>query len=178
MATVADTASLYDEQAVGGSRPFNSEYYHLSQFFGADFAIGPVQAIYSELASLTGGGGAGDTVQFMKLPDGTYILGGWIYTEDGLIADGNSADLGVIYEDGDGTDDDDCLAEDLDVFDGADTGGTPAVPAGSVHALPQSLTPQPYKVDGGVGTVTLTSVGDAFVTAKDVKLCLYVVFPA
>ena len=112
MAAVADNATLYTEQLVDGLRPFNNEYYKLSQFFGADYAIGPMCAMFSELATVTGGGGAGDTVDLMKLPNGTYILGGWIYTEDALIADTNSADLGVIYEDGDGTDDADCLAED------------------------------------------------------------------
>lgn len=178
MATVADTATLYDEQASDGLRPFNDEYYKLSQFFGADYAIGPVQAMYSELASFAAGGGAGDTIQFMKLPNGTYILGGWLYTEDGLIADTNSADLGVVYEDGDGTDDVDCLADGIDVFDGADSGGTPALPAGSIHQLPQDVLVAPYKVDGGVGTVELLSIGSAFVTAKDVKLMLLVVFPA
>lgn len=178
MAAVADNATLYTEQLVDGLRPFNNEYYKLSQFFGADYAIGPMCAMFSELATVTGGGGAGDTVDLMKLPNGTYILGGWIYTEDALIADTNSADLGVIYEDGDGTDDADCLAEDLDVFDGADTGGSPAVPAGSIHLLPNAVSTTPYKVDGGVGTVRLTSVGAAFAADKDIKICLFVVFPA
>ena len=35
----------------------------------------------------------------------------------------------------------------------------------------------PYVVTGGIGTVQLINLTDAFVTAKDVKLVLFVIIP-
>jgi hypothetical protein len=108
------------------------------------------------------------------------IVGGWLYWETGLGGtDGELADLGVVYEAGDGTDDVDALLDGIDVYDGA-TAPAPlaALPTGSIMLIGTDVGAFPYKVTGGWGTVRLTSVTGDFVTAKDVKLLLYVIYPA
>jgi hypothetical protein len=172
---VNDTATLYDAQ-IAAEMP--GRLVRMMDLSGADYAMGKMHVLYSELASFVAGGAAGDTIQFFKLPPGTYIMGGYLYTEDGFHADASTADLGVVYEDGDGTDDVDALADGLDTNDGADTGAIPALPAGSIHFLCQDVEVAPYQVTGGWGTVTLTALTSAFVTAKAVKLILYVILPA
>jgi hypothetical protein len=115
----------------------------------------------------------------MKLPENAVILGGWLYCEDGLGAgDGNTADLGVVYEASDGTDDVDCLLDGIDIYDGqTDPIGVNALPAGTMWTIGQTTTAFPYKVTGGVGTVQLITKSAAIVTAKDMKLCLFVILP-
>jgi hypothetical protein len=178
MPAVNDTATLYDAQ-IAVEMP--DRLMKMMDLSGADYAMGPLDCLYSELAAHAGSGAAGDTIQFMRLPPGTLIVGGWLYWEDGLGADDNdAADLGIIYEDGDGTDNADCLADGIDIYDGeAATGGAlEALPTGSWYPLGSDFEVFPYKVTGGWGTVTLTSVTDAFITNKDVKVILYCILPA
>jgi len=175
--TAVDTdGSLYNNQEdnYGVARP---TFQTLAG--GTTFFQGKVVAMYSECLAATAGG-TGDTVSFMKLPPGTVILGGWFFFEDGLGAgDGNTADLGIVYEDSDGTDDIDCLGDGIDIYDGntAPVAILQAVPTGSVYYIGQTTTAFPYKVTGGIGTVTLTTLAAAIVTAKDMKICLYVILP-
>jgi hypothetical protein len=180
MALKNDDGSLYDEQEATGTRPFNDEYMKMARLSGSDFAIGQVHAIYSELASVTGSGAANDTVDFCKLPDQTWIVGGWLYTEDALHADNSNCDLGVVYEGGESgtTNDGNCLCDAIDTNDGADTGSVDALPAGSYHMIGQDVETFPFKVDGGVGTVRLLANTTALLASKDIKLVLYVIFPA
>ena len=173
--TAVDTdGSLYNQQEVyaGDIGSFQT----LAN--GTTFFSGKLTVLYSELLSATAGG-TGDTVSFMKLPSGTVILGGWFFFEDGLGAgDGNTADLGIVYEDSDGTDDIDCLGDGIDIYDGQTAPvADAALPAGSLYHLGQTTTAFPYKVTGGIGTVTLTTLAGAIVTAKDMKLCLHVILP-
>jgi hypothetical protein len=130
---------------------------------------------YSHIASLAGGGEQFDYVYLMKLPKGAYIVGGWLYTEDGLGDDNDVADLGIVYENGDGTDDEDCLIDGLDVYDGADTVAIPALPAGSIHLIGTDVEAFPFGPLEGEGTVKLTNMTGDFKTAKDVKCWIYYV---
>jgi len=135
-------------------------------------------ALYSELAAVTGSGAVGDYIDFMKLPQNTVIVGGFMYIENGLGGDNETVSLGIIYEDSDGTDDPNALVELADVYDGATAvvGQVAALPAGFNYFL--SSANVPYKVTGGVGTVRLTSNTDALDTNKDSKVILYVILPA
>ena len=144
---------------------------------GQNYGMGKMTVLYSELASATAGDAAGDTVHFFKLPPGTLVVGGWLYTEDGLVADNSTLDLGVVYEDGDGTDDVDAFIDGADGFDGADTGAIPGLPAGSMHIVGSDVATFPYLVTGGWGTVQLITITTQIVTAKDIKLWLYVILP-
>ena len=178
MAATAYDASFLDFQETWseGGDAKDMAFQHV---IGTNYGMGKVTAIWSEEDSVAGGGAVGDTLDFFKLPDGTLIVGGWLYTEDGFGgSDGELADLGVIYEDSDGTDDADCLIDGADIYDGADGVGTiDALPAGTLHKVGSDVAAFPYKVDGGWGTVRLTAMSGDFVTAKDVKLVLYVILP-
>ena len=145
---------------------------------GTTFFSGEVVALYSECLAATAGG-SGDTVSFMKLPAGTIIVGGWMYIEDGLQADNKLSNLGIIYEDGDGTDNDEALIQNIDCYDGATGIATilQALPTGALYLIGQDATTVPYKVTGGIATVTLTTEDAVLVTNKDMKLCLYVIWP-
>jgi hypothetical protein len=178
MTAVASDASLYDyqESIVSNAKALVAKT-ETKGGASQNYGQGKMSVLYSEIASITGGG-AGDTIDFMKLPPGTLIVGGDLYTEDGLQADNSTADLGVIYEDGDGTDDGDALCDGIDTNDGADSGTTDALPAGSYHMVGQDVAKFPYLVTGGWGTVRLLANTSAFVTAKDIKLVLFVVLPA
>jgi hypothetical protein len=169
--TAVDTdGTLYNAQESGN--PGNAPAM-VTEAAGTTFFTGKLTAVYSELLSATAGG-TGDTVSFMRLPEGTVILGGWLYFEDGLGADdGDLADLGVVYEASDGTDDVDCLLDGIDIYDGQTSPlAQEALPAGSIIQLGSTTTAFPYKVTGGIGTVQLITLTDAIVTAKDMKLCL------
>lgn len=176
MAAKTDDATLYAQQEALG---FPARWEERSIATGASaYYAGKMFCFHSRIAAVTGGGAAGDKIQFMKLPKGAVIVGGWLYVENGLGVDGELADLGVYYEDSDGTDDADCLIDGLGVFDGADGVGTvTALPAGTLHIVGSDLEVFPYKVTGGWGTVTLTSLSGDFITNKDVALTLYVIMP-
>jgi hypothetical protein len=144
---------------------------------GTGYAMGKVVGIYSSIASATAGA-ANDTISFCKLKEGTIILAGWLYTEDGLSAtDGALGDLGVVYEASDGTDDADALLDGIDIYDGAIGAMADALPAGVVFPIPNDMAAAPYVVTGGVGTVQLINLQDALVASKDVKLVLFVIIP-
>lgn len=177
MAIVGDTGTLYDAQAAAA---MPSRLVKMMDLAGADYAMGQMHVLYSELASHAGSGQAGDYIDYFKLPPGTLIVGGWYYWEDGLGADDNDlADLGIKYEDGDGTDDLDALLDGIDIYDGQTSPlAQEALPAGSVMPVGTDIEVFPYKVTGGWGTVRLTSVTDALIAAKDTKLVLYVILPA
>jgi len=176
--TAANTdGTLYAQEVASQPNDGDAAYQKLAA--GTTFFSGKMYALYSQCLSATAGG-AGDTVSFMKLPKGTVILGGWFYFEDGLGADDDdSADLGIVYEAGDGTDDIDALGDGIDIYDGntAPVAVNAAIPAGSFYPMGITTTVFPYKVTGGVGTVTLTTLTDAIVAAKDMKICLYVILP-
>lgn len=174
MAATDTDGTLYDLQEV--SNPNSAKAFTFEN--GTNAYTGKMVAMYSVCTSATAGA-AGDTISFMKLPPGAVIIGGWMYWEDGLGADdGDLADLGVVYEASDGTDDVDCIADGLDIYDGQTSPvAQEALPAGSMISLPTDVAAMPYVVTGGVGTVQLLSLTDAFVTAKDVHLMLYVILP-
>ena len=173
--TAVDTdGTLYDAREAND--PGGVSVYQ--QFAETTYITGQVVALYSECLAMTAGG-TGDSCSFMKLPSGTFIVGGWLYIENGLQADNKLSDLGVVYEDGDGTDDVNCLIQNIDCYDGA-TGivsGTEALPTGNLYHIGKDATLVPYKVTGGIGTVTLTTQDALVVTNKDLKLCLYVIWP-
>jgi hypothetical protein len=174
--TAVDTdGTLYDAREAND--PGGVSVYQ--QFAETTYMTGQVVALYSELLSHDAGGGTGDTISYMKLPPGTFIVGGWFYVENGLQADNKLSNLGIIYEDGDGTDNDEALLQNIDCYDGATglTAGLGALPAGNLYMIGKDCTTVPYKVTGGIGTVTLTTEDSALVTAKDTKLCLYVIWP-
>ena len=175
--TAVDTdGSLYDAQEAAGLPSGNM--FHQDRTEGTTFFVGPLSFVYSEVLS-AGVGGTGDTLSLMKLPNGTVILDGWVFVEDGLQAANKLSNLGIIYEDGDGTDNDEALIQNMDLSDGA-TGtiaDLDALPAGALWILPQDCTNLPYKVTGGVGTVTLTTEDSAFIASKDFKICLMVIMP-
>ena len=176
MTAVNTDATLYDAQEAND--PGNVAVYQ-KLAAGTTFYSGKVTALYSQLLSLTGGG-TGDTVDFMRLPEGTIIVGGWFYFETGLGGtDNDTADLGIIYEASDGTDDIDCMCNGIDIYDGASVvvGLTGALPAGFTFMLGSDTVAFPYKVTGGTGTVQLISKAGAFVTAKDMKIMLLVILP-
>jgi hypothetical protein len=174
MAIIPDTGTLYDAQAAAEMPP---RLVKMMDLAGADYAMGQLHCLYSELASFAAGGQAGDYIDYFKLPPGTLIVGGWFYWEDGLGgADNDAADLGIVYEDGDGTDDVDALCDGLDIYDGQTSplAVQEALPTGSWMPVGTDVEVFPYKV----ATVRLTSVSAALVTAKDTKLVLYVILPA
>jgi hypothetical protein len=174
MATDTD-ASLYNAQEV--SNPGNARVM-MVEGAGTTYFTGHMTCLYSECLSATAGA-INDTISFMRLPPGTIIVGGWLYWEDGLSATDNAlGDLGVVYEASDGTDDVDCIFDGLDIYDGQTAPlALPALPAGSLMPVGATTTAFPYVVTGGIGTVQLINLTDAFVAAKDVKLCLYVILP-
>ncbi len=179
MTAVADDASLYDyqESIVSNAKAL----VHKTETAGGssqNYGQGKMTVLYSELAAVTGSGGAGDTIDFMKLPPGTLVVGGWLYTEDGFGADNVTIDLGVAYEDSDGTDDTDAFIDAVDVYDGATGDGKlDALPAGNLWKVGSDVAAFPYLVTGGWGTVRLTSSA-ALITSKDCKLVLQVIMPA
>ena len=174
--TAVDTeGTLYVQQEAYG--PYGGGYKTEGQV--VTFAMGKAVVLYSQLLAATAGG-TGDTVSFMKLPVGTIILDGQLYIENGLGGtDDDTASLGIIYEDGDGSDDSTILNAAFDIYDGADTAplGVAALPTGFMYYLPQHNAGFPYIVAGGIGTVTLTTLDGAIVTAKDMKLWLTVLIP-
>jgi hypothetical protein len=182
MTAVTFDASLLDYQETIDSNAKQLVFKHeVEGGSGQNYGVGRMTALYSEEDSVAAGGGANDKVDFMKLPPGTLIVGGWLYVENGFCATDNAlANVGITYEDSDGTDDVDCLVAGIDTYDGA------SVTVGQVSSLPTGFTYQlgvtntgafPYLVTGGWGTVRLTQATAAIVTAKDVKICLYVILP-
>ncbi len=178
MTNYSTDASLLDYQKTIDANAKQLVFKH--EVEGGDnqtFGMGRMTVAYSELESATAGDAAGDMIKFGKLPPGTLVVGGWLYTEDGLVADNSTIDLGILYEDGDGTDDLDAFIDGADAYDGADTGAVPALPAGSLHVVGSDVATFPYLVTGGWGTVQLITLTTQIVTAKDVKLWLYVILP-
>lgn len=173
MTAVSSDGTLYDAQEA--ANPGNAPALWTMDST-LNYGVGKMTVLWSRMASVTGGG-AGDTIHFMRLPPGTLIVGGWLYTEDGLQADNSTADLGIVYEASDGTDDVDCLLDGIDTNDGADTPGLAAFPAGTIQKVGHDIAAFPYLVTGGIGTVQLYANTSAFVTAKDSVLVLYVVLP-
>lgn len=164
MAIKSDNASLYAAQV---AVPLTKQQ---PTVFG-----GRLRVAYSYIASLTGGGEQYDYVNLMKLPAGAVIVGGWLYTEDGLGDDNDVADLGIIYEKGDGTDDGDALIDGIDVYDGATGDGKlDALPAGNIWLIGSDVEVFPYTCTHEA-TVRLTNMTGDFKTAKDIKCCIYYV---
>jgi hypothetical protein len=180
-ANVETDASLLDYQETIDANAKQLVFKHETKGgSGQNYGMGVMKVLYSELASATAGdNGAGDTINFFKLPPGTLVVGGWLYCEDGLgNTDGDLADLGVIYEDGDGTDDVDAFLDGADIYDGQTSPlAQEALPAGSRYHIGADVAVFPYLVTGGWGSVKLTTVTNVIVTAKDVKLCLFVILP-
>jgi hypothetical protein len=164
MAVVTDNASLYAAQI---ATPLTKQ--QPSAFSGR------MRVAYSYIASLTGSGEAGDYVNLMKLPAGAVIVGGWLYTEDGLGDDNDVADLGIYYDDAAGTDDVDALIDGIDVYDGATGDGKlDALPAGNIWLIGSDIAAFPYTCTHEA-TVVLTNTSGDFKSAKDIKCCIYYV---
>ena len=174
MATAYDASFLDYQETLDSGAKFLA-FQHVK---GSNYGMGKVTAVWSEEDSVAGGGGASDTLDFMKLPPGTIVVGGWLYAEGGLGADNVTAQLGVVYEDSDGTDDEDAFIDAFDIYDAATgSGKITGLPTGTHWKVGGDVEAFPYVVDGGWATVQLIASG-ALVTAKDCKLILYVILPA